>query len=70
MDEAAKGVEFGDVCTYISPTPIYHEMPQFPCEERHHHMSDMSDSTEDRETSTTKTELRLQQPLRHLRQVL
>ena len=25
---------------------------------------------EDRETSTTKTELRLQQPLRHLRQVL
>jgi len=43
--KAAIGVEHGDVCTYISPTPNYDEMPQFPCEESHHHMSDMSDST-------------------------
>ena len=39
------GVEHGDICTYISPTPTYVEMPQVPCEESHHHMSDMSDST-------------------------
>ena len=45
MDEETIGVEHGDICTYISPTPIYHEMPQFPCEESHHDMSDMSDST-------------------------
>ena len=43
--KAAKGVEYGDVCTYIPPTPTYDEMPQFPCEESHHHMSEMSDST-------------------------
>ena len=42
MDEE---VEYGDVCTYIFPAPIYDEMPQFPCKESHHHMSDMSDST-------------------------
>ena len=38
-------IEHGDICTYISPTPTYEEMPQFPCEESRHHMSDMSDST-------------------------
>ena len=43
--KAAIGVEHGDVCTYTSPTPTYDEMPQFPCEERHPTMSDMSDST-------------------------
>ena len=43
--KAAIGVEHGDICTYISPTPTYVEMPQVPCEESHHHMSDMSDST-------------------------
>jgi hypothetical protein len=42
---AAQGVEHGDVCTYISPTPTYDEMTQLPCEESHHHMSEMSDST-------------------------
>ena len=41
----AIGVEHGDICTYIAPTPTYVEMPQVPCEESHHHMSDMSDST-------------------------
>ena len=41
----AIGVEHGDICTYISPTPTYVEMPQLPCEESHHNMSDMSDST-------------------------
>ena len=41
----AIGVEHGDICTYISPTPTYVEMPQVSCEESHHHMSDMSDST-------------------------
>ena len=36
----------GDICTYISPTPTYEEMPHLSCEERHHyHMSDLSDST-------------------------
>ncbi len=39
------GIEHGDICTYISLTPTYVEMPQVPCEESHHHMSDMSDST-------------------------
>ena len=43
--KAAIGVEHGDICTYISPTPTYVEMLQVPCEESHHHMSDMSDST-------------------------
>ena len=43
--KAAIGVEHGDVCTYISPTPTYDEMTQLPCEESHHHMSEMSDST-------------------------
>jgi len=38
-------IEHGDICTYISPTHTYEEMPQLPCEESHHHMSDMSDST-------------------------
>ncbi|KAE8774087.1 gag-pol polyprotein [Hordeum vulgare] len=27
--EVAQGVEHGDICTYISPTPTYDEMPQF-----------------------------------------
>ena len=43
--KAAIGVEHGDVCTNISSTPTYHEMTQFPCEESHPTMSDMSDST-------------------------
>ncbi len=43
--KAAIGVEHGGICTYISPIPTYVEMPQFPCDESHHHMSDMSDST-------------------------
>jgi hypothetical protein len=43
--KAAKGVEYGDTGTYISPTPTYDEMPQLPCEESHHNMSDTSDST-------------------------
>ena len=43
--KAAIGVEHGDICTNISPTPTYKEMPQFPCEESHHLMSGMSDST-------------------------
>ena len=45
--KAAIGVEHGDICTNISPTPTYEEMPQFPCEESHnpHHLSEMSDST-------------------------
>lgn len=42
MDEE---VEYGDVSTYIPPAPIYDEMTQLPCEESHHHMSEMSDST-------------------------
>ena len=41
----AIGVEHGDICTYISPTPTYVEMPHLSCEEGHHHMSEMSDST-------------------------
>ena len=24
-------IEYGDICTYISPTPTYEEMPHFPC---------------------------------------
>ena len=44
-DDGDEEVEHGYVCTYISPTPTYDEMPQFACEERHYHMSDMSDST-------------------------
>ena len=38
-------VEHGDICTNISPTTTCDEMPQLPCEESHHQMSDMSDST-------------------------
>ena len=38
-------IDHGDVCTYTSPTPTYDEMSQLPCEESHHHMSDMSDSS-------------------------
>ena len=38
-------IEHGDICTNISPTPTYEEMPQLPCEESHHHVSAMSDST-------------------------
>ena len=38
-------IEHGDICTYISPTPTYVEMPHLSCEESHHPMSDMSDST-------------------------
>ena len=41
----AIGVEHGDICTYISPTPTYVEMPHLSCEESHHPMSEMSDST-------------------------
>ena len=33
-------VEHGDICTKISPTPTYEEMPQLPCEESCQHMSD------------------------------
>ena len=43
--EASYATAHGDICTNISPTPTYEEIPQFPCEESHHHMSDMSDST-------------------------
>jgi hypothetical protein len=43
--KAEKGVGYGDVCAYISPTPTYDEMPQLPHEESHHHMSEMSDPT-------------------------
>ena len=38
-------IEHGDICTNISPTPTYDDMPQLPCEESHHPMSEMSDST-------------------------
>ena len=31
--KAVIGVEHGDICTYISPTPTYDEMPRWPCEE-------------------------------------
>ena len=41
----AIGVEHGDICTYISPTPTYVEMPHLSCEEIHHPMREMSDST-------------------------
>jgi hypothetical protein len=41
----AIGVEHGDIYTYISLTPTYDEMPHLPCEESHHPMSEMSDST-------------------------
>ena len=43
--KAVIGVEHGDICTNISPTPTYDETPQLPCEESHPTMSDMSDST-------------------------
>ena len=43
--ESSYATAHGDICTYISPTPTYVDMPQVPCEESHHHMSDMSDST-------------------------
>ena len=43
--ESSYATAHGDICTYISPTPTYVEMPQVPCEESHHPMSDMSDST-------------------------
>ena len=43
--ESSYETAHGDICTNISPTPTYHEMTQFPCEESHHHMSDTSDST-------------------------
>ena len=38
-------IEHGDICTYISPTPTYVEMPHLSCEESHHLMREMSDST-------------------------
>ena len=38
-------IEHGYICTNIPPTTTCDKMPQLPCEERHHHMSDMSDST-------------------------
>ena len=38
-------IKHGDICTYISLTPTYDKTPQFPCEEGHHHISDMGDST-------------------------
>ena len=43
--ESSYATAHGDICTYISSTPTYVEMPQVPCEKSHHHMSDMSDST-------------------------
>ena len=43
--KAAIGVDHGDICTNISPSPTYEEMLQLPCEESHHPMSEMSDST-------------------------
>ena len=43
--ESSYATAHGDICTYISPTPTYVEMPQVPCEESHHHMRDMSDCT-------------------------
>ena len=43
--KATLGVEHGDISSYISPTPTYDEMPQFPCEESYPTMSDMTDST-------------------------
>ena len=43
--KATIGVEHGDICTNISPTPTYKEMTQLPCEKSHPTMSDMSDST-------------------------
>ena len=41
----AIGVEHGDIGTYISPTPTDVEMPHLSCEESHHPMREMSDST-------------------------
>ena len=38
--ESSYATVHGDICTYISPTPTYEEMPELPCEESHHHMSD------------------------------
>ena len=45
--------ELSDICHHMeserefTTSPIYDEMPQFPCEESHnpHHLSEMSDST-------------------------
>ena len=43
--ESSYATAHGDICTNISPTPTYVEMPHLSCEEGHHPMSDMSDST-------------------------
>ena len=43
--ESRYATAHGDICTNISPTPTYVEMPQVACEESHYPMSDMSDST-------------------------
>ncbi|KAE8780568.1 gag-pol polyprotein [Hordeum vulgare] len=42
--EVMEGLEHREVCTYISPTPTYDKMPQFPFEESHYHMSHLSTS--------------------------
>ena len=43
--ESSYATAHGDICTYISPTPTYAEMPHLSCEESHHLMREMSDST-------------------------
>ena len=43
--ESSYATAHGEICTYISPTPTYVEMPHLSCEESHHPTSDMSDST-------------------------
>ena len=43
--ESSYATAHGDICTYISLTPTYVEMPHLSCEESHHPMSEMSDYT-------------------------
>jgi hypothetical protein len=51
--KAAIGVEHGDICTYISPTPTYDEMPQFPCEKSHSTICDIECISHERMSVTT-----------------
>src|SRR3954470_13020684 len=55
--KAAIGVEYGDECTYVPPTPIYDEIHHIPCESETHppHLSESEKMSELCATTTNES---------------
>src|ERR1041385_572941 len=56
--KAMIGVEFGDACTYVPPTPIYEDIHHIPCESETHppHLNESENMSELCATTTNESE--------------